>query len=655
MKNGQIKPRVLPNQSNPQDNLSESLNADFFTLLDRLTIARSRTHIENFYRDTIDQIGGFPDRDDPQSIFPEIDLQGNFPTYQTISTQIDGYKLARFIPSNYIRPECLHHYVEGLLRQREFNLIGMMKVNFLKRLESSVYSFATTLERTINEITKLESDIEDFLNGEAKKEVGFDPLAEAEKEYGDDEDHELQAGVEAGKNQSYPFEHLDLDVWLTDLRNDKTQLEKIHKNANNITAHRDAKLEQLKQLISEKTQNPTTNKDGKENRKVLVFTAFADTANYLYDNLHTWAAKTLNIESAVVTGGASRNNLVRNDFDEILINFSPISKERENSESEGEDELPEIDLLIATDCISEGQNLQDCDYLINYDIHWNPVRIIQRFGRIDRIGSRNKKVHLVNFWPTPELDEYINLKPRVEARMALVNLTATGDDDLLSLENTDDSLEQVWTHRDEQLRRMQTEILDFEDIEEQLNLNQFTLDDFRAQLLNYLREDEAKLRDASLGLYAITAPLTYDGVPVNIKPGVIFCLRQTGDAKDDGEGEKLNPIHPYYLVHISDEGEVSIGFTNPKRILERLSTLCVGKEHPNQDLCHWFNDETDNGSDMTIYEMLLDTALGSIREEYNRKVNDHLDASADALLPIVDNQITENTEFELVTWLVIGR
>ena len=647
------KTKELSNQSNRQDSLSESLNADFFTLLDRLTIARSRTHIENFYRDTIDQIGGFPDRDDPQSIFPEIDLQGNFPTYQTISTQIDGYKLARFIPSNYIRPECLHHYVEGLLRQRELNLIGMMKVNFLKRLESSVYSFATTLERTVNEITKLESKIEDFLNGEAEKEAGFDPLAEAEEEYGDDEDHELQAGVEAGKNQFYPFEHLDLDAWLTDLRNDKTQLEKIHKNANNITADRDAKLEQLKQLIATKTQHPTKNRDGKENRKILVFTAFADTANYLYDNLHTWATEALNIESAVVTGGASRNNLVRNDFDEILINFSPISKEREDSESEGEDELPEIDLLIATDCISEGQNLQDCDYLINYDIHWNPVRIIQRFGRIDRIGSRNEKVHLVNFWPTPELDEYINLKPRVEARMALVNLTATGDDDLLSLENRDDNLERVWTHRDKQLCCMQTKVLDFDDIEEQLNINQFTLDDFRAQLFKYLREDEAKLRDAPLGLYAITAPLTYDGVPVNIKPGVIFCLRKTGETGDDNEGDKLNPIHPYYLLHISDEGEVSIGFTNPKRILERLSALCVGKVNPDSGLCDWFNDETDNGSDMTIYEMLIDAATDSIRQEYNRKVNDHLDASADALLPTVNSQITEKTEFELVTWLVV--
>ena len=593
-------------------------------------------------------MGQFPDRVPPKSIFPEIDLQGQFPTYQTISHQIDGYRLAIFNPSRYIRQECRHHYGERLLQQRESNLIGMMKVNFLKRLESSVHSFASTLERTIENIKARESEIQDFLSAIASvvSESGFDPFAETTEEYG--EDDELQTGVQAGKNQIYLYEHIDLDTWLADLHDDRTQLDKIYKIAQNITSDRDAKLEQLKQLIAAKVQNPAKNRDEKENRKVLVFTAFADTANYLYDNLYEWAKETLNIESAVVTGGASRSELVRNDFDEILTNFSPISKERD----ENEDELPEIDLLIATDCISEGQNLQDCDYLINYDIHWNPVRIIQRFGRIDRIGNKNKKIHLINFWPTPELDAYINLKPRVEARMALVNLTATGDDDLLSLTEKE-SMEQVWTHRDEQLRRMQTEILDFEDIEEQLNLNQFTLDDFRAQLLDYLRQNEAKLRDAPLGLYAVTAPLTHEGIPVNIKPGVIFCLKQTGEVEDSEEGIKLNPIHPYYLVHISDEGEVSIGFTNPKRILERFSTLCVGKTNYDQDLCNYFNEETDNGNDMTIYEMLLDAARNSIREAYNRKVNDQLDASPDALLPTADSQITEKTEFELVTWLVI--
>ena len=643
----------LPSSSKPQNSLAESLNADFFTLLDRLTIARSRAHIENFYSDTIDQIGGFPDRGAPQSIFPEIDLQGKFPAYPTISTQIDRYKLARFIPSDYIRPECIHHYGERLLRQREFNLIGMMKVNFLKRLESSVHAFAITLKRTITDIAELEVEIQAFLSGETENETGVDPLTEAEKAYGDDEDTDLQAGVAAGKNQFYPFEHLDLEAWLTDLRNDKTQLEKIHKSAKNITADRDAKLEQLKQRISEKVQNPTTNKDGKENRKILVFTAFADTANYLYEHLRDWATDTLNIACAVVTGSANKTTYGRGDFNEILTNFSPISKERGDRETEGDAANREIDLLIATDCISEGQNLQDCDYLINYDIHWNPVRIIQRFGRIDRIGSRNEKVHLVNFWPTPELDAYINLKPRVEARMALVNLTATGDDDLLSLKEQE-SMEQVWTHRDEQLRRMQTEILDFDDIEEQLNLNQFTLDDFRAQLLNYLRENEPKLGDASLGLYAVTAPITHAGQSVDLKPGVIFCLKQVFEEADDKEGVKLNPIHPYYLVYITDDGKVSIGFTNPKRILERFSALCVGKTTPDQELCHWFNAETDNGADMTVYEMLIDEATTSIRDAYNRKINDQLDTNPDALLPTAESQITEKTAFELVTWLVIA-
>lgn len=650
----------LPDTSRRQEKLAESLNADFFTLLDRLTIARSRTHIETFYSDSMAQIGGFPVHEKPKSIFPEIDRAGKFPSYQVLSNQIDGYKLSLFNPSKYIRPGCRHHYDDKLLQQREFNLIGMMKVNFLKRLESSIHSFATTLGRTLENIKARESEIEDFLNATTRivNESGFDPFAETPEEYGEDDD--LQTGVQAGKNQIYFYKHLDLDAWLVDLAHDKTQLEKIYKIAQEITPHRDAKLAELKQLIAAKVQHPTTNRCGKENRKILVFTAFADTANYLYDELHTWATDALHIQCAVVTGSANRTPLGKNEFNEILINFSPISKERGNLKSEqGEAQeppltganAPEIDLLIATDCISEGQNLQDCDYLVNYDIHWNPVRIIQRFGRIDRIGSRNEKIQLVNFWPTPELDEYINLKPRVEARMALVNLTATGDDDLLSLKEKE-SMEQVWTHRDAQLHRMQTEVLDFEDIEEQLNLNQFTLDDFRAQLLNYLRSNEAELRNAPLGLYAVTAPLIHDGATVNIEPGVIFCLKQTGEAKNNEDGKKLNPIYPYYLVHISDEGAVSIGFTNPKRILEHFSALCVGKTTPNQDLCHWFNEETANGSDMTLYEMLIDAALDSIHQAYNRKVNDQLEASAESLLPIAENQITETTEFELVTWLV---
>ena len=647
-----------------QQSLAESLNADFFALLDRLTIARSRSHIVNFYENALEEIGRFPEREPPTSIFSKIDREDQFPTYEKISTQIDGYQLALFNPSRYIREECRRHYGEKILQQREFNLIGMMKVNFLKRLESSVHSFAKTLRRTVADIEKRESEISAFLEA-VPNEKSFDPFAETAETYGE-EDADVQTYVEGGKNQTYRYEHLDLETWLADLQDDKTQLEKICKTAESITPDRDAKLVKLKELITTKAQKPTINRDGAENRKVLVFTAFADTANYLYDELHGWAAETLGIEAAVVTGSESRNNLTRNDFDEILAHFSPVSKTQEKDEDEDKGktatavvtEIDEIDLLIATDCISEGQNLQDCDYVVNYDIHWNPVRIIQRFGRIDRIGSKNEKIYLVNFWPTPELDAYINLKPRVEARMALVNLTATGDDDLLSLKTEADKapINAVWSHRDEQLRRMQTEILDFDDIEEHFNLNQFTLDDFRAQLLNYLRQNEAKLREAPFGLYAITAPMTQDGTPVDIAPGVIFCLKQVlAEGTDDAEGQKLNPIYPYFLVYVTNEEVVSIGFTNPKRILELLNRLCVGKTEPDRDLCRAFDAETDNGSDMTVYEILMEAVRKSIRVEYDRKVVDQLNASADALLPMADTQITEGTEFELVTWLVIDK
>ncbi len=641
----------LSNQAQRQDSLAENLNADFFNLLDRLTIARSREHILKFYQDTDDVKIKFPDRAKPIPVFPEIDTEGIFPSFQNISTQIDGYKLALFNPAFYIKPDCLHHYDDRVLQHRESNLIGMMKVNFLKRLESSVHSFDSTLKRTIEKINELAIDIQDFLQDDPDSDTNYTTLEEAEEEYGEDED--LLNGTQEAENETYQYEHLNLEAWLEDLQNDRKQLTGLQRAAANITPDRDAKLEQLKTLIEKKGQKPTENVEGKLNPKVLVFTAFADTANYLYENIYEWAKKTLQIECAVVTGSANKTTYGNTDFNEILTNFSPISKERTTDDSE-EEETPEIDILIGTDCISEGQNLQDCDYIINYDIHWNPVRIIQRFGRIDRIGSKNKLISMVNFWPTPELDEYINLKVRVEARMALVNLTATGYDNPLTPENRDENLERVWSHRDEQLRRMQTDILDFDDLDEQLNINQFTLDDFRAQLLNYIRNREDELRQADLGLYAVTEPIDRDGKPVDIKPGVIFCLKQVFEEEDNEEGKKLNPLHPYYLVYVTDDEVVSIGFTNPKRILERFSALCIGKSEPDTNLCDRFNEDTNNGSDMTIYQILSDVALESIRAEYIRKVNDQLDSSPDALLPTADSQITEETEFELITWLVIG-
>ncbi len=639
------------NQAQRQDSLDKSLNTDFFNLLDRLTIARSREHITKFYKDTDGSKIKFPDRADPIHVSPDIDTEGIFPSFAAISSQIDGYKLSLFNPSFYIKPDCLHHYDDRVLQHRESNLIGMMKVNFLKRLESSVHSFDSTLKRTIEKINVLSIDIQDYLHVEADCDTDYAAFAEAETEYGEDED--LLNSIEDAEDDLYQYEHLNLEAWLEDLQNDRNQLTGLQRAAAAVTPERDDKLRKLKQLITEKVQSSTTNDKGKLNPKVLVFTAFADTANYLYNNIHEWAKETLEIECAVVTGSANKTTYGTTDFNEILTNFAPIAKERTTDDTE--EEIPEIDLLIGTDCISEGQNLQDCDYLINYDIHWNPVRIIQRFGRIDRIGSKNETISMVNFWPTPELDEYINLKVRVEARMALVNLTATGYDNPLTPDNRDENLERVWSHRDEQLRRMQTDIINFDEEDEQVKISQFTLDDFRAQLLNYIQTREDELQQADMGLYAVTGAIDKDGKPVDIKPGVIFCLKQVLAEEDNEEGKKLNSLHPYYLVYATEDEVVSIGFTNPRRILERFSMLCVGKSSPDTELCDKFNEDTNNGNDMDIYQILSEAALESIRAEYIQKINDHLDSSPNALLPTADEQITDKTEFELITWLVITR
>lgn len=201
----------------------------------------------------------------------------------------------------------------------------------------------------------------------------------------------------------------------------------------------------------QKIKQPTQTLGAQPNKKVLVFSAFADTARYLYEQILP-DAQQLGVHIALVSGGSGcQTTLGKPEFNEVLTLFSPISKKRHLNASVSQTE--EIDILIATDCISEGQNLQDCDYLINYDIHWNPVRLIQRFGRIDRIGSINPSIQMVNFWPTADLNEYINLKGRVESRMALVDLTATAEDNLLAVEDAQQLAAQELRYRDHQLER----------------------------------------------------------------------------------------------------------------------------------------------------------------------------------------------------------
>ena len=637
-------------ERDPKD-LMDKLPAGFFTLLDDLTIARSRKHIQKYYRASMAQIGQFPKRSKPISMYSDIDKKGRFPTYDKLNEEIEKYQLSLFKPSVYVLPQFKDQY-QGETNVRNFSqetrekfLIGMMKVNFLKRLESSVKSFAITMDRTVNKIEDLEERLKAYKKlreGKAEDLQATLFLMEAE------EDEELREAFEVG-TLKYRMEHMDVDRWLADLAADKQQLSMLAESADGVNPERDAKLEALKNIIKTKATHPTTNKQGEVNKKIIVFCAFADTAAYLYEQLEDWATQSLKVNIALVSGGArpNRASFGTAEFNQILTNFAPRAKQRAKMPKMPQD--GEIDILIATDCISEGQNLQDCDLLVNYDIHWNPVRIIQRFGRIDRIGSLNETIQLINFWPTPDLNKYINLKNRVEARMALVDISATNEDNILTNAELEELIQQDLKYRDKQLMRLKDEVLDLEDFNESVALNEFSLDDFRMDLSNFIAANRTKLQDAPYGLYGVV-PTSAEHAA--IKPGVIYCLRQQIQEGAHGH-ETVNPLNPYFLVYIQADGTVRYNFTAPKQVLEIFRALCQGQTEPYADLCKLFDDQTKHGQDMSAYSALLDKTVAAIVAQFARKNASNLFTGRGGKLMDATRAVKSNNDFELITWLVI--
>lgn len=655
------------NKKNPNrtvKQLIEKLDSSFFKLLDEITIARSRKHIINFYN-AEKEVGKFPTRLKPVSIYPNIDLKDRFFTYDALNKRILQYKLSVFNPSAYIKDNKKKKYEDlaastGVLgfkqSDREDFLIGMMKVNFLKRLESSIESFEISMDRTIHKIERLENKIKEFI--ESKQKTQIEVLEALEPD--DDELEENADDLEqwqVGKKLKFDLGDLKLNDWLSDLGKDKEALIDLYNNAVAVTPDRDAKLKELKKLIQDKVNQPLNI----SNKKVIVFTAFADTANYLFNELKDWIQNDLKLNIALVAGSQSKTSFGKAEYSHILTNFSPIAKNRNKMNSMPQDGT--IDILIATDCISEGQNLQDCDFLINYDIHWNPVRIIQRFGRIDRLGSKNDKIQLVNFWPTKDLDNYINLKERVEARMALVDVTATADDNVLASEQIEELIEDDLKYRNKQLKKLRDEVLDLEDMNESISLTDFTLDDFRIELLNFLENNRTKLEEAPFGLYSVVpSPSGSHSHCLDvekfsaaekeiIKPGVVYCLKQKGDTEGN---EEVNPLQPYFLVYIRDDGQVRFNYTNAKHILEIYRLMCSGKSQPFEELCNLFNSETNQGEDMKQYTELITKAIDEISRVFNKRSSQKITGSdRGALLIPKSKRINETNNFELVTWLVI--
>jgi SNF2 family DNA or RNA helicase len=643
--------------------LLQAIGGDFFKLLDGLSIARSRKQIATYYKDEMKRLGGFPKRPAPVSIHPPIDLTDKFLSFEQLNKEIDALTLSLYHPTSYLRddlPSATRAAYEdkilgGFTQQgREKILIAMMKINFLKRLESSVDSFRLTLKRTIEKIVALEAKIEKFeAHADENDSLDFDSVLPDQFE-DPDIDPDLVKGFTIGGRRKLHLGHLKRDEWLKAVRHDKAQLQFLLDKTERVTPERDAKLAQLRELIARKVENPSVNRNGKPVRKILVFTAFADTAKYLHTQLKDWARNDLGIHLArVLGGGDNAASLGTTDYDDILTNFSPIAKRRAEQTNRFPDQDQEIDLLIATDCISEGQNLQDCDFLINYDIHWNPVRIIQRFGRIDRIGSLNASVQLVNFWPVADLDLYLNVKHRVEARMALADLAATQTDNLLEVDQLEDLISEDLRFRNKQLKKLQNEVLDLEDLDDSPSLTSFSLDEFRLDLLQFLESRRAELEEAPLGLYAVVPPPEKHAPP--IQPGALFCLRRASHVDmNSSTGEKLNPLAPHFLVYTHDDGTVRFSFAQPKEALNLLRALAAGKTSAFPKLCAQFDSVTANGADMSHYADLIASALRAIESTFRKRVAVNLLSGRNGLLPTAEESVTaDQGDWELVTWLAI--
>lgn len=623
----------LPEEERTTKALLDCLSFDFFEVLDSVTIARSRKHIQQYY-DTTD-IGEFPTRLKPISRRPKLTDLPTAVSFNDIYVSVSELNLAIYTPSDFIFPSKIEKYmtvkadgsVSNLSRKgRERGIRKLMSINLLKRLESSVNSFRLTLNRikdfieaTINAIDSFDgthADVDDF-NFESSLDL----------------DEREDSAFIGGKKTKIDLADMDYIQWRSYLAKDLENLNTLLFMLADITPEHDSKLQMLIEEIRSKFEHPING----DNKKIIIFTAFSDTALYLYENIAPLIKVRTGLHSALITGDVEARSTLKLreklDFNKVLTLFSPVSKEKAAIYPNINEE---IDVLFATDCISEGQNLQDCDFLINYDIHWNPVRIIQRFGRIDRIGSRNKVIQLVNYWPDMDLDDYINLKGRVEARMKVSVLTATGDDNPISIEEQGDL-----KYRRDQLQRLQKEVVDLEEMNNGVSIMDLGLNEFRLDLLDYMKQGH-DIEHTPMGLHALVP--AEEGAP----KGVVFALKNRSNGINI---DRKNRLHPFYMVYISQDSEVIVDHLNPKDLLDRMRHLCRGKSEPLLDLCRQFNGETRDGRHMGTYSRLLGDAIASlIKTKEQTDLFSFLEGDSGSLF---GNEVKGLDDFELICFLIV--
>ncbi len=615
-------------------------NFDFFKLLDSVTIARSRKHIEKYYN--MDDIGKFPTRLKPISISSEITDIDNFMSIKEISETLMKLNMSVYSPFDYILDNRLSYYGElydisvkggqSSFKQadREKSLKILMRINLLKRLESSVEAFKITLNKIISQIDAILLSIENFeTNGTS---LSYEEIEVTNYDTDQDVEDLMDDEFSIGTKVKIDLKDMNTIGWKEDLFYDSSILKNLYNEINSITPGHDLKLQKLIDLISSKVQNPIN----KDNRKVIIFSAFADTVNYLYKNLSLPLKTKYNLDTAKITGSnANECTLnINKDFNNLLINFSPKSKHRDIILP---DVKEDIEVLIATDCISEGQNLQDCDYLINYDIHWNPVRIIQRFGRIDRIGSINQVIQLVNFWPNMSLDDYINLKNRVENRMLMLDISGTGEDNVLTNKSSDTE------YRKEQLKKLQEEVVDLEDMNTGISITDLGLNDFRMDLVEYVNHN-GDLGKIANGMHSVV----FKNDSKEIKKGVIYILK---NINNEINIDNMNQLHPFYLVYIKEDGTILSNHLNVKNTLDTLKTIAKGHNEPIKEAYKKFNEETNDGKNMQNYSHLLNESINSIINIKEENDIDSLFRSGGTTM--LKNDIKGLEDFELISFMVV--
>ncbi|WP_303042625.1 helicase-related protein [Enterocloster bolteae] len=619
------------------ENLLRMLDFDFFEVLDSVTIARSRKHIQKYY-DTSD-IGTFPTRLKPISLRPPLTSLKKAINYNEIYEQLTQLSLSIYTPTHFILPSKMEKYAEmyednkvnvGFTQaNREQGIRRLTAINLMKRMESSVHSFNLTLKRIYSLIDSTIHSIDTY---DKTSSVRLELTDISDIDEFDSEDQNGDELFTFGKKVKIDIGDMDYKSWRDSLAKDRDTLELLTLMVGDITPEYDSKLQELFSVIKNKLEHPIN----EGNKKIIIFTAFADTAEYLFDNVGKYVKENFGLNTAMVSGSVEGRTTVprmKSDLNTVLTCFSPISKDKHLLMP---NDNTEIDFLIATDCISEGQNLQDCDYLINYDIHWNPVRIIQRFGRIDRIGSKNAFIQLVNFWPDVTLDEYIDLKAKVETRMKIVDMTATGDDNLLSDEEKTD-LE----YRKAQLKRLQEEVVDIEDMSTGISIMDLGLNEFRMDLLEYIK-NHPDIDKAPFGLHSVAA--ASEETPA----GVIYVLKNRSNSVNI---DNQNRLHPFYMVYISNEGEVICDHLSPKQMLDKMRFLCKGKTEPIPELYRQFNKETRDGRNMSEFSKLLGDAIASIIEV--KEESDIDSFLGGGQMSFLSNEIKGLDDFELICFLVV--